>query len=97
MIVLVFAHSIGHGKRLMPGQNGGSGIAFLLRGIPVLMIPVIFDLCLTRLHLGFLKTEKIRIAGGKVIHKALAQTGTQTIDVPGDKFHVKFLRLFIGN
>jgi hypothetical protein len=50
---------------------------------------------LSRLHLGFLKTEEVGIELTEDITEAFALTGAQTIYIPTDKFHVdsKFLGL----
>ena len=42
---------------------------------------------LIRLHLGLLYAEKIRVRLGKKLGKALGQAGSESVDVPGYKFH----------
>jgi hypothetical protein len=44
------------------------------------------------MHLGFLNTADIRLFGSEKIHKTFIDTGAQTVDIPGNKFHTLRLR-----
>ena len=72
MVVLLHAHAVGHLQRLLLGEDGRAGIAFLFRIVPVLMITRQIQFHLSRLHLRLLQAEYIRIQRVETLHKALA-------------------------
>ena len=72
MVMLLHAHAVGHLQRLLLGEDGRAGIAFLFRIVPVLMITRQIQFHLSRLHLRLLQAEYIRIQRVETLHKALA-------------------------
>ena len=46
-----------------------------------------FQLNLSGLEFSLLQAEKIRVALIKIVLKAFAQAGTQTVYIPGNTFH----------
>ena len=87
MVMLLHAHAVGHLQRLLLGEDGRAGIAFLFRIVPVLMIAWQIQFHLPRLHLCLLQAEYIRIQRAEAFHKALTHGRANTVDVPGNQLH----------
>ena len=64
-----------------------NNVAFFLGIIPVGKITGQRKVDLSLLQLGFLNTENICISFMKKIKKAFLDTGTQSVDIPGNQFH----------
>ena len=78
---------VGHTQGLPPGENGGAGVAPLLRRVPVLQVAGGVDVGLTGLHLGLLQAQRVAVRGGEKVEKSLFDAGAQAVDVPGNQFH----------
>ena len=76
---------VGHTQGLPPGENGGAGVALLLRRVPVLKVAGGVDVGLTGLHLGLLQAQRVAVRGGEKVEKSLFDAGPQAVDVPGIK------------
>ena len=87
VVMQLTAHAVLHRKRLVLGQDRRAGISLFLGRVKILVIALGGNLSLSGLHLCLLQAEKICILRGKVIAKALAKTGAQAVDVPGNQFH----------
>ena len=90
MVMLLDSQSIGHLQRLLAAEHRRTGIALLLRTVPILGIAVELQDGLLRLHLRFLQAENIRIQRLEGLHESLGKTGPQTIDIPGNELHLPF-------
>ena len=76
------AYAVGNAQRLLFGKKRRTGIALLFRIIPVLVIPLKRQVNLSRLELGLLNTENIRIRFLKKVHKSFIHTGTKSVYIP---------------
>ncbi|MPN02308.1 hypothetical protein SDC9_149524 [bioreactor metagenome] len=85
--MLGHADSIGYGERLVFDEHRRTGIALLLRAVPVDCVATDFAFKLLRLHLGFLQRENVRLLSGDKIKKSLCDAGAKAVDVPGNQFH----------
>ena len=74
--------AVSDGNGFLPGKNSRTGISFFLSVIPILMISGKLQLDLARLEFCFLQTEEVCILAGKIVLKALADTGSETIYIP---------------
>ena len=90
MVQLLHADAVGHGERLVPGEDRRAGVALFLRGIPVLPVARQIQLDLKRLRLRLLQAEEIGVQRMKGVLKALLQAGADAVDVPRDQFHRQF-------
>ena len=92
VVMPVQVHAIGGGQRAVGGKDGGSGIALLFRGVPILQntLPQ-RNVSLTALHFCLLQTEKVRRLGLIKLQKALFHTGPQAVHIPRQQFHIKYL------
>ena len=82
LVMLFYSKSVGHGQRLLLREYGGSGIAFAVGIVPVLMIARKFQLHLILLAFGLLQTENICVQLCKALLKALGDTCADSIYVP---------------
>ena len=71
--VNVIAEAEHHRKRLLPGQNGGAGIALLLGGVKIPVIALQLKYRLLRLQLGLLQAYHVRVLIFHIFQKALGQ------------------------
>ena len=78
----VIAEAEHHRKRLLPGQNGGAGIALLLGGVKIPVIALQLKLRLLRPHLRLLQTDDIRVRKGAEGQETFIQTGPQPVHIP---------------
>ena len=69
----VIAEAEHHRKRLLPGQNGGAGIALLLGGVKIPVIALQLKHRLLRLQLGLLQAYHVRVLIFHIFQKALGQ------------------------
>ena len=88
IVQLRVSQTEGAGKRRFSGKDGCSGVALLLRVVPILGVARQRKRNLIRLKLGFLQTEKIRLRGVKKFLKAFAKAGPQAVNIPGNIVHV---------
>jgi len=75
-------------QRTHPGKNGGAGITFLLRGVPIRRVgrgPELFDV--VGAAFGFLKAKHVGFLSVEKIEEIFPQHGAQAIDIPGNQFH----------
>ena len=91
MAVEVVAKAVGYGEGLLPGENGGTGIAFFVSVVPVHMVARQVQLYLACLELGLLQAVDVGSRLPAEIKKALLQTGPQAVDIPGNQFHKRLL------
>ena len=82
VVVVVDAHAVGDRQGLVPGEDGGAGIAFLLGGVPINVVALEGQVELSGLHLCFLQAEEVGVELCEHIAEALALAGPQTVHVP---------------
>ena len=78
-------------QRLMLCKDSRSGIAFLFRAVPILIIFRKLKIYLVGLELRFLKAEEIRIHLIEALHKSFFHAGAKAVYIPGYKFHKSIL------
>ena len=90
VVVLVDIHAQGLRHGGVGGEDGGAGIALLLRRVPELVYPLPQgDIRLPPLHLGLLKTEEVGHVPLIEVRKPFFHTGPQAVYIPGNKYHSK--------
>ena len=95
MVQLLHPDAVGHGERLVPGEDRRAGVALLLGGVPVLPVARQVQLDLMRLCLRLLQAEEIGVQRPEGVLKALLQAGADAVDVPRDQFHGLLLLFFL--
>ena len=79
--------TIANGNRLLFGKQGRTGISFLFRIIPILMIAGQLKVDLSFLQLCLLQAEDVGVQRAERVREALGHTGAQSVDIPGYKSH----------
>ena len=85
--VLVDSKVIGDVQRLPPGEDGGAGVARLVRAVPEALVAGEIKLRLLRAHFRLLKADDVRAGEGAEVQEALFQAGPKAVDVPGNQSH----------
>ena len=88
MAVLVDPEVIGHRQGLLPGKDGGAGIARLVGAVPVAVIARQVELRLLRAQFRLLQADHVGARHGAEVQKALPQAGPQAVDIPGNQSHI---------
>ena len=88
VVVLVDADAVGHVERLVAGEDGCSGIAFLVGGVPVALVAFELEVELSGLHLCLLQAEEVGVELAEDVAEAFALTGAEAVDVPRYQFHI---------
>ena len=87
VVVLVDADAVGHVDGLLTGEDGCSGIAFLVGGVPVTLVAFKLEVELSGLHLRLLQAEEVGVELAEDVAEAFALTGAEAVDVPRYQFH----------
>ena len=83
VVVLLNAETIGDALRLGLGKQRHAGVPLLLCRVPVFAVAALKrHISLSRLHLGLLQAQHIRLLGGDEIKETLAHARTQTVYIP---------------
>ena len=82
VVVLIDADAVGNRQRLMAGEDGCSGVAFLVGGVPVALVAIELEVELSGLHLRFLQAEEVGIQLAEGVAEAFSLAGAQPVDVP---------------
>ena len=83
VVVLLNAKTIGDALRLGFGEQRHAGVSLLLCRVPVFAVAALErHISLSRLHLGLLQAQHIRLFGGDKIKETLAHARTQTVYIP---------------
>ena len=77
-------------QRRVPGKDGGAGVALPLGVAPVALISGQIQVDLSRLVLGLLQAEKIRVQVPEDVLKAFFHHSPQAVYIPGNQSHVSF-------
>ena len=91
VVVLFQPDAGGHCQRCRFAPAGCAGIALFLGRVGVFGVALRRKICLSRLHLGLLHREDVRVQRGKALGKAVGQAGAQAVHVPADQFHAFLL------
>ena len=91
VVVLFQPDAGGHCQRCRFAPAGCAGIALFLGRVGVFGVALRRKICLSRLHLGLLHREDVRVQRSKALGKAVGQAGAQAVHVPADQFHAFLL------
>jgi len=88
-IVFRNANAVALAEGTLSGEDCRSGISFFHGTVPEFLVSDEIEFGLTAFHLRFLKTNNVGIETAENVLKALGQTGTESVDIPGNQFHGK--------
>ena len=74
VVMLIDADAVADAEGLMAGEDGCSGVAFLVGGVPIALIAFELKVHLALLHLCFLQAEKVGVELAEDVAEAFALT-----------------------